>query len=105
MCIRDRVYVLASMQILGFKVDREKLKEFGEGLSDSLELLTKDIYELAGGEFNINSTKQLGTVLFDDLGLPPVKKTKTGYSTTVSYTHLDVYKRQVLCIPLHSPPP
>lgn len=77
------VYVLASMQILGFKVDREKLKEFGEGLSDSLELLTKDIYELAGGEFNINSTKQLGTVLFDDLGLPPVKKTKTGYSTNV----------------------
>lgn len=77
------VTVLASMQLEGFRVDRDKLEEFGRSLEDAISVLTEGIYHHAGGEFNINSTKQLGTVLFDDLGLPVVKKTKTGYSTNV----------------------
>ena len=75
------VSVLASMQIEGFKVDRDRLKEFGEALSENIDRLTGEIYSLAQEEFNINSTKQLGEILFDKLGLPVVKKTKTGYST------------------------
>ncbi len=77
------VTVLASMQLEGFKVDREKLEEFGKELSENIDVLTEQIYSLAGGEFNINSTKQLGEVLFEKLSLPVVKKTKTGYSTNV----------------------
>lgn len=77
------VTVLAAMQLEGFRVDRDKLEEFGRSLEDAISVLTEEIYQHAGGEFNINSTKQLGTVLFDDLGLPVVKKTKTGYSTNV----------------------
>ena len=77
------VTVLASMQLEGFKVDREKLEEFGKELSSNIDVLTQQIYSLAGGEFNINSTKQLGEVLFEKLSLPVVKKTKTGYSTNV----------------------
>ncbi len=75
------VEVLASMQIEGFRVDKEKLEEFGRSLEDSIRVLTEEIYQQAGGPFNINSPKQLGTVLFEDLKLPVVKKTKTGYST------------------------
>ena len=75
------VEVLADLQITGIAVDREKLAEFNETLSERIEELTDKIYELAGCEFNINSTKQLGEVLFDKLGLKAVKKTKTGYST------------------------
>lgn len=75
------VQVLADMQITGIAVDREKLTEFNETLSERLEELTNQIYALAGCEFNINSTKQLGEVLFEKLGLKAVKKTKTGYST------------------------
>ncbi|MBR5156397.1 MAG: DNA polymerase I [Clostridia bacterium] len=77
------VTVLASMQLEGFKVDREKLEEFGKDLSENIDVLTQQIYSHAGGEFNINSTKQLGEVLFEKLSLPVVKKTKTGYSTNV----------------------
>lgn len=73
--------VLASMEYSGFKIDLEVLKSLGEEFNDEIDLLTKDIYSYAGEEFNINSTKQLGEVLFDKLGLPVVKKTKTGYST------------------------
>lgn len=75
------VEVLASLQTEGFRVDKEKLKEFGQSLTDSISVLTESIYQHAGGEFNINSPKQLGTVLFETLGLPVVKKTKSGYST------------------------
>ncbi len=73
--------VLAEMETEGFYIDRKALAEFGEMLSARIDKVQGTIYELAGEEFNINSTKQLGTVLFDQLGLPPVKKTKTGYST------------------------
>ena len=73
--------VLAEMEEVGVLVDRGALVEFGEMLSQGIDKVQAAIYELAGEEFNINSTQQLGRILFDQLGLPPVKKTKTGYST------------------------
>lgn len=73
--------VLAEMEQAGVLVDRGALAAFGETLADGIEKVQAAIYELAGEEFNINSTQQLGHILFDQLGLPPVKKTKTGYST------------------------
>jgi DNA polymerase-1 len=75
--------VLAEMEHVGFLVDRKALAEFGGMLDGRIADNQARIYELAGEEFNINSTQQLGSVLFDKLGLPPVKKTKTGYSTNV----------------------
>jgi DNA polymerase-1 len=75
-------FCLARMEVLGFHVNQEKLKKYGEELSQQLEELTKEIYRLAGTEFNINSPKQLGEILFDKLGLPAMKKTKSGYSTS-----------------------
>ncbi|MBR0063944.1 MAG: DNA polymerase I, partial [Oscillospiraceae bacterium] len=73
--------VLAKMENAGFLVDRKALSDFGKVLSVEVDRLTAEIYELAQGEFNINSPKQLGEVLFDRLMLPAPKKTKTGYST------------------------
>ena len=73
--------VLAEMEQEGFLVDRKALAEFGDMLSGRIQTAQKNIFDLAGEEFNINSTQQLGRILFDQLGLPPVKKTKTGYST------------------------
>ena len=75
--------VLASMQHDGIYIDKQELLDFGKELQERLEILTKEIYELTGEEFNINSTKQLGEVLFEKLKLTAVKKTKTGYSTDV----------------------
>ena len=75
------IKVLASMEYWGFKVNVEELKKFSEELEGKIELLTREIYSIAGEEFNINSTKQLGTILFEKLQLPVIKKTKTGYST------------------------
>ena len=75
--------VLAEMEHTGFAVDRAQLSAFGKALGESISVLQHDIYLLAGEEFNINSTKQLGHVLFDKLGLPVVSKTKTGYSTNI----------------------
>ena len=75
--------VLAEMEHEGVFVDRAELITFGQALSIRIDDLQNAIWEHAGGSFNINSTKQLGVVLFEDLGLPPVKKTKTGYSTNV----------------------
>ncbi|MDP4180926.1 MAG: DNA polymerase I [Bacillota bacterium] len=77
------VEVLADMEYLGVKVNTWELKSFSIELEEKINLLIKDIYELAGEEFNINSTKQLGVILFDKLKLPVIKKTKTGYSTDV----------------------
>ncbi len=75
--------VLAEMQYKGMYVDKEDLIIYGNELKEQLEILTKEIYELTGEEFNINSTKQLGEVLFEKLKLTVVKKNKTGYSTDV----------------------
>lgn len=77
------VTVLAHMQINGFIVDKAELEKFSAMLSEKIDALTKEIYFLAGEEFNINSPKQLGVILFEKLSLKPVKKTKTGYSTNV----------------------
>ena len=74
--------VLAEMERAGFLVDRKALAAFGEMLDRRIEADVADIYALAGEEFNVNSTQQLGRILFEKLGLPPVKKTKTGYSTS-----------------------
>ena len=73
--------VLASMEHLGFAVDRQGIAEFTQKISGELKTIQSEIYELAGEEFNINSPKQLGVVLFEKLGLPAKKKTKSGYST------------------------
>ena len=73
--------VLASMEFYGVKADAEGIKAFGEDLKIKIDELTSQIYMYAGKEFNIASTKQLGEVLFEDLGLPTKKKTKSGYST------------------------
>lgn len=73
--------VLAEMELAGFKVDSKALTEFGQMLSAAIEQLENRIYEAAGAPFNINSPKQLGTVLFETLQLPHGKKTKTGWST------------------------
>ncbi len=75
------VEVLADMEHTGFKVDLEVLEQLGEEFESKINSLTDDIYKLAGQEFNINSPKQLGEVLFDKLNLPVIKRTKTGYST------------------------
>ena len=78
---RPLVAVLAAMERHGIRVDPARLNEFSRELDVHLERITREIYALAGGEFNIGSPKQLATVLFEKLKLPPVKKTKTGYST------------------------
>lgn len=77
------VEVLAEMQWNGMYVDLDELEEYGKELKERIEVLTHEIYELCGEEFNINSTKQLGEILFEKLKLPVVKKTKSGYSTDV----------------------
>ncbi len=73
--------VLAQMEHNGFGMDKQQLTEFGQMLRKRIEELTNSIYFMAGKKFNINSTKQLGEVLFVDLKLPALSKTKTGYST------------------------
>ncbi len=74
--------VLAKMENIGFSVDKEGIKAYGKMLSAQIDNLEQEIYSQAGHEFNINSPKQLGVVLFEELGLPAKKKTKSGYSTS-----------------------
>ena len=76
------VEVLANMQWNGMNIEENKLVEFGKTLKDGIELLSSEIYNLAGEEFNINSPKQLGVILFEKLSLTSKKKTKNGYSTS-----------------------
>ncbi len=73
--------VLAEMEHKGVLIDKSALAVYGEGLTDGIEILQERIYNMAGSPFNINSPKQLGTVLFETLMLPAGKKTKTGWST------------------------
>ncbi|MGH7416497.1 MAG: DNA polymerase, partial [Candidatus Rokuibacteriota bacterium] len=78
---RPLIRVLAEMERHGIRVDQARLGEFSRELEVHLERTTREIYGLAGEEFNIGSPKQLAYILFEKLKLPPVKKTKTGYST------------------------
>ncbi|WP_050181147.1 DNA polymerase I [Domibacillus robiginosus] len=74
--------ILADMESEGIRVDVDRLNEMGTELKKRLAQMEQTIHELAGTDFNINSPKQLGVILFEKLGLPPIKKTKTGYSTS-----------------------
>ncbi|ARP43746.1 DNA polymerase I [Geobacillus thermodenitrificans] len=74
--------ILAEMEFTGVNVDTKRLEQMGSELAEQLRAIEQRIYELAGQEFNINSPKQLGVILFEKLQLPVLKKTKTGYSTS-----------------------
>ena len=76
------VYALKEMESNGILVDKEGLIAYGDMLKEKIAVVEKEVYELAGTQFNINSPKQLGEVLFGQMGLPGGKKTKTGYSTS-----------------------
>ena len=93
------VPVLFEMEQTGVFVNRDHLAEKAEVIGDRIKGLEDDIYTLAGKTFKINSPKQLGTVLFEDLGLPPVKKTKTGYSTNAEVLETLRYQHPIIeCI-------
>ena len=77
------IEVLANMEFVGFKVDLETLNELGDAIETKIIEIESEVYRLAGEKFNINSPKQLGVILFEKLGLPSSKKTKTGYSTNI----------------------
>lgn len=93
--------VLGEMEFWGIKVDRKTLADMGEELNSRLDQLTSQIYEQAGVEFNINSPKQLGEILFDKLGLPVIKKTKTGYSTNAEVLEKLEPKHEIVANILH----
>lgn len=88
--------VLADMEIVGFVTDRKVLEDLKENIDKDIEKITEEIYEIAGSEFNINSTKQLGEVLFKDLDLPVIKKTKTGFSTNAQVLEKLRDKHQII---------
>lgn len=73
--------ILAKMEYTGIQVNKQTLIDMGDDLNERIQTMEKEIHELAGKEFNVNSPKQLGVILFEDLKLPVIKKTKTGYST------------------------
>ena len=90
------IKVLASMQITGFKADKDMLEQFSQMLSGKIETIEQKIYSLAGEEFNINSPKQLGVILFEKLDLPNKKKTKSGYSTSVDVLEKLAGKNEII---------
>lgn len=91
--------VLGSMEYHGFKVDRERLEEYGKRLDVRIVSLQQTIWMMAGEEFNINSPKQLGVILFEKLGLRVIKKTKTGYSTSAEVLNELYYDHEIIpCI-------
>lgn len=90
------IEVLAYMEYIGFKVNKEVLHNIGFKLSEEIDKLTVEIFELAGEEFNINSPKQLGVILFEKLGLPVIKKTKTGYSTNAEVLDELIDKHEIV---------
>lgn len=87
---------LAKMENIGFDVDRQGIEDYGKMLSEQIKTLENSIYESAGSTFNINSPKQLGKVLFEDLGLPCKKKTKSGYSTNAEVLESLRYEHPVV---------
>jgi DNA polymerase I len=88
--------VLGDMEKQGVRVNRATLDEMGKELQEKLDKLTSSIYSLAGVEFNINSPKQLGEILFDKLNLPVIKKTKTGYSTGADVLEKLQYAHEII---------
>ncbi|WP_449537216.1 DNA polymerase I [Ferdinandcohnia sp. Marseille-Q9671] len=93
--------ILAEMESTGIKVDVERLKTMGEELKAHLQELEQKIYELAGEEFNINSPKQLGVILFEKLQLKVYKKTKTGYSTSADILEKLASEHEIIEYILH----
>lgn len=88
--------VLAEMERAGFLVDRKALSDFGESLTAGIDSLQRGIWDMAGHEFNINSPKQLGEVLFEELMLPAGKKTKTGWSTNADVLEKLIGKHPII---------
>ena len=88
--------VLGDMEMVGFKIDTDGISAYGEELYATAEALKSRIHSMAGEEFNINSPKQLGEVLFDKMGLPKSKKTKTGYSTDAETLQKLIGKHEII---------
>ena len=88
--------VLANMEFEGFSIDRNILDDLGREFQDTIDVLTEKIYSLAGEEFNINSPKQMGEILFDKLNLPVIKRTKTGYSTNAEVLDKLRYQHEII---------
>jgi DNA polymerase I len=88
--------VLADMEYLGIKLDMERLEKMGEEIKGRLTEIEFKIFEMAGEQFNINSPKQLGVILFEKLGLPAAKKTKTGYSTSADVLEKLASKHKII---------
>ncbi len=88
--------ILGEMEHTGVQVDIEQLEKIGEELKERLDVIEKDIYDLAGEAFNINSPKQLGVILFEKLALPIIKKTKTGYSTAADVLEKLADKHEII---------
>ncbi|MBD2871577.1 DNA polymerase I [Paenibacillus arenilitoris] len=93
--------ILAGMEHLGIKVEKEELEKLGVDLERQLTTIISDIYKLAGTEFNIGSPKQLGEILFEKLGLPAKKKTKTGYSTDAEVLEELAPYHEIISLILH----
>lgn len=90
------ILILSSMEAVGFKVNSEKLDELAVKFKEEISRTEKEIFELCEEEFNINSPKQLGKILFEKLDLPVVKKTKTGYSTNAEVLEKLMDKHEVI---------
>lgn len=95
-CEHPLISMLSSMEAVGFKVNREKLDELAVKFKEEISRTEKEIFQLCEEEFNIGSPKQLGKVLFEKLDLPPVKKTKTGYSTNAEVLEKLIDKHPVI---------
>lgn len=93
--------VLADMEIKGVLLDKKVLEDMGQELDTRISKLTEEIYVLAGDEFNINSPKQMGEILFEKLGLPKGKKTKTGYSTSAEVLEVLAAEHEIVAKILH----
>ena len=93
--------ILAKMESVGIRVDKERLEIMGNEFKEQLQEIEEQIYALAGEKFNINSPKQLGVILFEKLGLPVIKKTKTGYSTSADVLEKLESKHEIVALILH----
>ncbi|HEY9582091.1 MAG TPA: DNA polymerase I, partial [Savagea sp.] len=90
--------ILSEMETEGIAVDETVLQTLGKDLSERLAMLESDIYTLAGETFNINSPKQLGVILFEKIGLTPIKKTKTGYSTAADVLEKLEHEHEIISL-------